>query len=112
MSIKLPPIVGAFLKAKNSRDSKAFVACFSEEAVVQDEGQKYSGKAAIKKWIEESSVKYKVTVAAKSFLERDNESILTAQISGNFQGSPVMLDYHFIIDAGKISRLSIYLTDE
>lgn len=39
MSIKLPPIIEAFLKAKNDSDSMAFVSCFAEDAIVQDEGR-------------------------------------------------------------------------
>jgi hypothetical protein len=41
------------------------------------------------------------------FVSRDNEVVLTAQVSGNFEGSPIPLDYHFIINDGKINMLSI-----
>ena len=112
MSIKLSPVIEAFLKAKNDYDSTAFVACFSEDAVVQDEGQEISGKTAIKKWMETSTAKYRLTIAAKRLIERDNETVLTAQVSGDFEGSPVLLDYHFVIDETKISRLRIQLTDK
>lgn len=107
MAIKLPPVIEVFLKAKNDCDSTAFVSCFTEDAVVQDEGREISGKTAIKKWIEASMAKYRVTVAAKRLIGHDNETVLTAQVSGDFEGSPVLLDYHFVISENKISQLYI-----
>lgn len=112
MSIKLSPVIDAFLKAKNDYDSTAFVACFSKDAIVQDEGREFSGKAAIQKWIEDSNAKYQDTVTAKRIAEHDSETVLTAQVSGNFEGSPVLLDFHFVISEDKINRLSIHLTDK
>lgn len=112
MSIKLPPVVDAFLQAKNDHDSTAFVACFADQAVVWDEGREMRGTAAIKQWIENSNAKYHITVTAEKLAECDNETVLTAQVSGNFDGSPVLLDYHFTISEGKISQLSIRLTGE
>lgn len=112
MAIKLPPIIDAFLKAKNDYDSFAFVECFADDAIVQDEGREMRGKAIVKKWIEDSNAKYQDTVTAQGLVERDNETVLTAQVSGYFEGSPVLLDFHFIINEGKIIRLSIQLTDK
>lgn len=112
MDIKNIAVIDAFLKAKNDYDSAAFVTCFSKDAVVEDEGQEISGKAAIQKWIEDSNAKYHDTVTAKKIVERGNKTVLTAQVAGNFDGSPVFLDFYFVINEGKISRLSIQLTDK
>jgi hypothetical protein len=112
MTIKLPSVIDAFLQAKNAYDSTAFVACFSDQAVVHDEGKEMHGTAAIKKWIEDSNAKYQDIVIAMDLVERDNETVLTAQVSGNFEGSPVLLDFHFTVSEGKISQLSIRPTGE
>jgi ketosteroid isomerase-like protein len=112
MNIKIPAIIAEFLKAKNSYDSTAFVACFTDDAVVQDEGREMHGTAAIKKWIENSHAKYQDTVTAKGLVVCNNETVLTAQVSGNFTGSPVLLDFHFTIKDGKIIMLSINLTGD
>lgn len=112
MSLELSPVIDAFIKAKNNYDSNAFVACFAEDAVVQDEGSEIIGRAGIKQWIEATTAKYQNTVIARRIIERDNETVLTAQVSGNFDGSPVLLDFHFVIGKHKISRLSIQLTNE
>jgi ketosteroid isomerase-like protein len=112
MSIKLQPMIDAFLKAKNDYDSPAFIACFMENAVVQDEGREIHGAESIKKWIEDSNAKYQDTVTAQELVERGDEMILTAQVSGNFEGSPVLLEFHFTVRDSKISRLSIRPTGE
>lgn len=112
MTIKLPPLIAAFIKAKNDNDNNAFVACFADNAVVHDEGQEIRGTAAIKKWIEASNEKYQDTLTATGLAERGNQIILTALVSGNFDGSPISLDFHFAVNDSKITMLSIQLTEE
>lgn len=112
MTSKLSPLIAAFVAAKNAYDSDAFTACFTENAVVHDEGQEIVGPAAIKKWIETSNAKYQDTLTVLGLAERNNETILTAEVAGNFEGSPVSLDFHFTIRDGKISRLAIGFTGE
>lgn len=112
MYLQLPPVIEVFIKAKNNHDSETFSACFAENAIVRDEGRTIVGHTAIKKWMEDSTAKYNVALVAERFSENANEAVLTAQVSGNFEGSPVLLDYHFIIQAAKISQLDIRLTEE
>jgi len=109
MMIKLPSIIEAFVHGKNNHDSEAVVACFTNDAVVHDEGQEFRGTAAIKKWLDASIAKYKFTLTAKKLVDFDKETVLTAEVSGDFEGSPVPLDFHFTIREGKIDRLSILL---
>ena len=111
MDTKNTALIDTFLKAKNDYDSTAFVACFSKDAVVQDEGHEFSGKAAIQEWIEASNAKYHDTVTAQKLVEFDGKLVLTARVSGNFEGSPALLEFHFVISEGKIRRLSIQLPD-
>jgi len=112
MTIKLPPLMTAFIKAKNSYDITAFVACFADNAVVHDEGQEMRGTDAIRKWIEASNEKYKDTLCATGLTERGNQIILTALVSGNFDGSPISLDFYFTVNDSKITMLSIQLAGE
>jgi hypothetical protein len=112
MSIELPQLIASFVQANNDHDSDVLIACFEGNAIVHDEGQEICGTTAIKKWIDGSNEKYQVTLAATNLVEKDNETILTAQVSGTFEGSPILLDYHFIITEDKIGQLSIRLTGE
>ncbi len=43
MKTKLPPLLAAFVAAKNAHDTKAFIACFSPDAIVSDEKQTHKG---------------------------------------------------------------------
>ena len=112
MSIKLPQPILNFVQAKNAHNSDAVIACFAGDAIVHDEGQEICGTVAIKKWIDASIKKYQVTLDATNLVERDNETVLTAQVSGTFDGSPIPLDFHFAINSGKITMLSIRLTGD
>jgi len=109
MKIKLPSIIEAFVQGKNNHDSEVVVACFTNDAVVYDEGREFRGAAAIKNWLDASIAKYKVTLTAKNIADIEGEMVLTADVSGNFEGSPVQLDFHFTISEGKIDKLSILL---
>ena len=60
MTIDLPEPVAAYFTADKS-DGEAVSECFTEGAVVKDEGHTYHGRAAIKKWKEEVSTKYEYT---------------------------------------------------
>jgi hypothetical protein len=105
----LPNVIKEFVEAKNSHDSIAFAECFSETATVFDEENTYTGRKEIKSWIEASNAKYKMVAAPVNYSESGTKGILTAEISGTFDGSPVLLDYSFEIRDDKINRLEITL---
>lgn len=112
MSIKLPQVIATFVQAKNDHNSDAVITCFAGDAIVRDEGQEINGTAAIKKWIDAGIEKYQDTLDATNLVEQDNETVLTAQVTGTFDGSPIPLDFHFSINDGKITMLSIRLTGD
>lgn len=112
MCIKLPPLIADFVQAKNSHDIEAVAACFADNAVVHDEGQEIRGVKAIREWNKKTNEKYQDTLAVTDLVEGGNETILTAQVSGNFEGSPVPIEFHFTINSGKITILSIRLNGD
>lgn len=109
MTIKLPPIIETYVQGKNNQDSEAVVACFTNEAVVYDEGEEVHGQAAIKKWLDASNEKYKFTLTVKKRVDIDQETVVTMEVAGDFAGSPVLLDFRFTIGEDKIDRLRILL---
>ena len=84
------------------------MACFSDTAIVHDEGRERRGRDAIRAWTQETDRKYHpktevldvVTVAADTVL-------VTGRVSGTFPGSPVDLRYAFTLEGDKIARLQI-----
>src|ERR1700676_691363 len=57
MSLNLPKPIAAYFAADKG-DSKALARCFTENAIVKDEGHTYNGLAAIKKWKAEGKYTY------------------------------------------------------
>lgn len=53
--MNLPQVIAGLVVAQNQPDSLAYANCFSETAVVFDEGKKHTGKAEIKNWIEKAN---------------------------------------------------------
>jgi len=106
MSIALPKPIDTFFVADRS-DGEAVARCFTENAVVKDEGQTYNGFAAIKRWKTDSSKKYTYTSEPFAFEYKDGKSIITSRVTGNFPGSPVDLRYFFLLDGDKIAALEI-----
>lgn len=81
--------------------------CFSQEAVVQDEGENYRGRSAIKSWSEETQRKYKYTMEALDASVTGNIVRVRAKLTGSFPGSPVELDYNFTLTNDTIVSLKI-----
>lgn len=107
MKPNLPPLLAAFVAAKNAHDSAAFVACFTSDGVVRDEKQTHAGTSAIQAWFEEVSRKYRTQMDVTGIEARDGKTVLTADVSGDFPGSPFPFQYHLTLKAGKIAALEI-----
>lgn len=110
MSTALPAPIAAYIEAKNQHDTAAMLDCFAEDAVAYDNGEdrELRGKAAIEKWIEETTSKYRVTLEVSKFETTGESTVLTALVSGDFPGSPIPFYYHFILHGDKITRLQIH----
>ena len=108
MSIYLPQPSEAYFAADRS-DSDAFARCFTDNAVVKDEGHTYNGLAAIKQWKADSSKKYTYTSAPFACEEKDGKTIVTSRLTGDFPGSPVDLRFFFALEGEKIAFLEIIL---
>lgn len=103
--MNLPNVIAKLIKAQNNFDSAAYVQCFTETAIVFDEGKTHQGKTEIEKWIDKSNKEYKAKMEPLDYNEREN--ILSAEISGSFPGSPIILKFHFDITDGKIQQLKV-----
>jgi hypothetical protein len=108
MSLPLPPPVDLYLKIENSGDVEALSECFASNATVRDEGHAYEGLAAIREWKADTKRKYNHTVAPLDVAHRDGKTILKARLTGNFPGSPVTLEFSFVLENGKIASLEIH----
>lgn len=105
--MNLPEIVSELIKTQNSFDSVAYANCFSETAVVRDEGKTHKGKKQIREWIAGANERYRATMEPLDFKEGGSKSILKVEVEGTFDGSPIVLDYHLEIADGLIQSVRI-----
>ncbi|KFC21671.1 hypothetical protein [Chryseobacterium sp. FH1] len=103
--MNLPKVIKEFITAKNSFDSVAFTECFSETAVVFDEGKTHTGKKAIEQWIDNSNRQHQDTLEPVDYDEK--EDILWAKVTGTFPQSPIVLKFHFSIADKAIQSLKV-----
>lgn len=106
MTLELPKPVAAYFIA-DEVDSEAVAACFTDDAVVKDEGHTYNGRAAIQKWKEEASAKYVYTSEQLAWEKKDGQVVVTCRLTGNFPGSPVDLRFRFELAGEKIASLEV-----
>jgi hypothetical protein len=107
MSIHLPPPIDLYIRIENSGDVDVLSECFVSNATVRDESHTYQGLAAIKEWKADTKKKYSHSIAPLEVSDRDGKVILKAQLTGNFPGSPVTLEFSFVLSDGKIASLEI-----
>lgn len=105
--MNLPEAIQDLVKAQNNFDSSAFADCFSETAIVFDEGKTYTSKTEIKNWIEKSSKEYNTLMKPLEFEGSAEEGNLKAEVSGTFPGSPVILTYNLKFKENRIESLRI-----
>lgn len=108
MSLPLPSPIEDYFNADRF-DSEAVARCFTDNAVVKDEGEIYTGRAAIRQWKTDSSRKYTYTSEPFHLEEQDGKTIVTSHLTGDFPGSPVDLRYFFNLEGDKIAFLEIAL---
>jgi len=105
--MNLPPLIQRYIDASNTHDVKLILACFNDDAVVRDENETHRGKIDIERWITTTIQKYNFQIKPLSSQERENDTLVSVEVSGTFPGSPVSLDYHFAIAHDKIACLTI-----
>ncbi len=106
MALDLPPPIAAYFAADKG-DGDAVARCFTETAIVKDEGHTYSGRAAIAAWKTAASAKYSYTGEPIAVAEKDGRTVVTSHLVGDFPGSPVDLRYFFRLEGDRIAALDI-----
>ena len=103
----LPAAVTRYLEAANRFDPETASRCFTPDALVHDESKDYRGTDDIHDWVQATSQKYRPRFEVKHFDSKDDQVLLTAEVSGNFPGSPIELDYEIALSGGLISKLVV-----
>ncbi|MGF7035365.1 uncharacterized protein (TIGR02246 family) [Paenibacillus mucilaginosus] len=111
----LPQVIEEFIAASNKPDPEAYVDCFSEDAMVLDEGKEWVGKTAIKKWSDEHHFGANVTLDPQKYRQHEAETMVVFKVDGDFVKTglpnPLYLDFYFHIRNHKINQLVIQLSE-
>ena len=105
-SLNMPKPIAAYFIA-DEIDGEAVSQCFTENAIVKDEGHTHKGRAAIKEWKTDASAKYQYTCQPLVCEEKDGKTVVTCHLVGNFPGSPVDLRFSFKLEGDKITSLEV-----
>ena len=107
MPADLPTPIATYIATANRGETEALAQCFTESAVVRDEGKTIEGLGAIKKWMVETKQKYHHTIEPLASNQKDGKTVITNRLTGNFPGSPIELEFVFTLDRDQIVALEI-----
>jgi hypothetical protein len=108
MTVDVPPVIGRYLKAAEAGDDVAVAGCFTDDAVVRDDGRTHDGKPAIIAWRAGLAGGPDYTVEVLSAEPAGpGGHLVVAKVEGDFTGSPVRLTYAFTVREDLISELVI-----
>ena len=106
MILQLPQPVAAYFTADKA-NGEAVSRCFTDDAVVKDEGHTYTGRVAIKKWKDDVSAKFTYTCDQLACEQQNGKVVVACRVAGNFPGSPVDLRFFFRLEGDKIKSLEV-----
>ena len=112
MNSQLPKAVETYFQAVNSYDSSLFYNCFTENAILYDEGSIFRGIPTIEAHIIKATNALSVKSVIDKVAEKDGKIIVTATLTGNFPGSPIALDHYFSLKDTMIDELKIVVAGE
>lgn len=107
MDISLPLPIETYVRAENSGDVEAMSDCFMPYATVRDDDRYVEGLPAIKAWRAKMKQKHEHTVTPLAISTSEGRTTLRAELSGNFPGSPMTTNFHFVLINDQIASLQI-----
>ena len=104
----MPESVTRYLDVAAEGDVATLLDCFTDDAVVHDEGQTFHGHDEIERWRETvtSRFTYTVTVLGSEKVSPDTW-VVPVRLDGNFPGGTAHLQFLFTLRDGLISQLTI-----
>jgi hypothetical protein len=105
--MSVPSVVETYLRVAPRGDLDVLVGCFTEDAVVTDDGKTYRGRTAIRQWRNDVAAAFEYTMAIVDSSPDGDGHLVVARIEGSFPGSPVQLKFRFELAGDLISKLDI-----
>jgi hypothetical protein len=110
-SVSLPPVVAAYIDGVNAFDVDAIMACFAEDAYVNDARREINGIDAIRRWVEKEMVGDHVTMQPVEIIDHHGDTTVRSRYDGtydktNLPDELIMSDYFSVRD-GKIVSVAV-----
>lgn len=99
--------IQTYFTALPPQDEDAFAAAFAPDAVVHDEGRTHRGPAEIRDWWLAAKAKYRHSAEPLEMTETSGKTVVRARVSGDFPGSPAVLNFTFGLAGHHITDLEI-----
>ena len=80
---ELDPATRRMIEATNAEDREAFLAAFAEDAVVDDFGRRFEGKAEISAWNDQENIGTRNRIEVTGVSPDGNGIIVSVQVSGD-----------------------------
>ncbi|MEH2174770.1 nuclear transport factor 2 family protein [Nostoc sp.] len=107
MNLQLAESIGTYFVACNGTDTTRITDCFTQDALVFDEGNTHWGHGVIQSWLQEARKKFEYYIEPISTFQEGEYLTVVAKVTGNFPSSPIQLRHSFQLRSGKIQSLEI-----
>lgn len=105
---QLPAVITGYLAAHQARDLDPALACYTEDAVVTDEGRTHRGKREIRDWLAGAASQYTYTTTLVAAHRVDDEHYVAVHhLEGDFPGGVADLRFRFTLAGDRIAGLVI-----
>ncbi|WP_244931140.1 nuclear transport factor 2 family protein [Nocardioides sp. W7] len=94
-------LVASYFARALDPDRESYVALFSPDVVVEDDGRTWRGLDDVRRW---RAYVPDVTYTVRSVAGSEDRALAVAEVAGNFPGSPVELRFSFEYDAAGLVR--------
>ena len=111
-NLQLPEVIKNFYHAVDNYDDTLLSGCFDENSLLYDENKEFHGPAEISEHIIKANKDVNAVIEVTNYKDEGGIIVVTATLSGEFDGSPVSLDFHFTLGGEKIKFLNITLEGE
>jgi ketosteroid isomerase-like protein len=113
MTTHVPEPAAGFVRVVNDRDPVAFIALFTEDAVVDDAGREIRGREAIREWAAHDIFAANVTLEVRDVSGTDGDATVTGKVDGTFDRiglpDPLIMTFRVVSERGKIGGLTCRL---
>jgi hypothetical protein len=108
---ELTGIVAEHITAVNAQDTDAIMATFADDAYVNDARREFTGRDAIRRWVDREMVGDKVTIEVREVLDHYGDTIVRGAYEGTFDRTnlpdELVLSNYFSVRDGKIVSLVV-----